>query len=326
MTHFFRQLDDLFEKSRHVLVTSHDRPDGDAVGAVLGLAHHLAGRGKPHTCFINDAPAAYFDFLDIERITSDLEQVKGLNADLVVLLDMGDVSRSPVASALLNKTSRPVVINIDHHPTRLELDGQTVVDHSLIDQAASSTSEILYRYLTAVGAPIGQSLATSLLTGILTDTGGFSNLGTTIRSMQAAADLLNHGALIQEITERTLKNKSLPSLKLWGRALSRLKQDPSTGLVSTAVFQKDLVDCDAPPEAIDGIANFLNSIQDAEAALLLKETPDGLISGSYRTTQPHVDVSRLAAHYGGGGHAKAAGFTVAGRIEETADGWQVVPS
>ena len=325
MTHFFRQIDGLIEKSRHVLVTSHDRPDGDAVGAVLGLAHHLASRGKSHTCFINDAPAAYFDFLDLDKITSDPEQITNIKPDLVVLLDIGDVNRSQVASALLTKTPRPVVINIDHHPTRLELDGQTVVDHSLVDQGASSTSEILYRYLTTIGAPIGQSLATSLLTGILTDTGGFSNLGTTIRSLQDAADLLNHGALIQEITERTLKNKSLPSLKLWGRALSRLKQDPSTGLVSTAIFQKDLVDCDAPPESVDGMANFLNSIQDAEAALLLKETPDGLISGSYRTTQPQVDVSRLAARYGGGGHAQAAGFTGRGPIQETENTPHIIP-
>ncbi len=325
MTHFFRQLDSLFEQSNHVLITSHNRPDGDAVGSVLGLAHHLDGRGKSYTCFIDDAPASYLNFLDTEKIVSDPARLSQINPDLAILLDIGDINRSRVTDKFLTRGPRPVTVNIDHHPTRLELNGQSVADHSLVDREASSTSEILYRYLTAVGAPVGRSVATSLLTGILTDTGGFSNLGTTIRSLQAAADLLNHGALIHEITERTLKNKSLPSLKLWGRALSRLKQDPSTGLVSTAIFQKDLADCDAPPDAVDGIANFLNSIQDAEAALLLKETPDGLISGSYRTTQPQVDVSRLAARYGGGGHAKAAGFTVSGRIQETENGWQVVP-
>jgi phosphoesterase RecJ-like protein len=161
------------------------------------------------------------------------------------------------------------------------------------------------------------------LTGILTDTGGFSNMATTTRSMEIASRLLLHGALIQEVNDNTWKNKSLHGLQLWGRALSRLKRNPKTGIVSTAIFQKDFVECGAPNDAIEGIANFLNSLEDAAAALLLKEMPDGLINGSYRTTAADMDVAKLAGRYGGGGHIRAAGFTTPGRIIETDIGWEI---
>ncbi|MFH0853850.1 MAG: bifunctional oligoribonuclease/PAP phosphatase NrnA [bacterium] len=324
MKHFFTKLDNFINQSQNIVLSAHERPDGDALGALLGLSYHLEERGKQVVCFVNDPPPAYFNFLDTQKIINDKEIISNLNYDLVIFLDIGDVKRSYLSSLLSNNANKPIVLSIDHHPTILEYRGNKIVHEYLINPEASSTSEIIYHFLKHINAPISRPMATSLLTGILTDTGGFSNLATTTSSIDAAAKLLGQGALLQEITDRTLKNKTLPILKVWGVALSRLQKDPKTGIVSTAIFLKDLEDCGADLGAIDGIANFLNYLQDATAALLLKELPDGLINGSYRTTTPGVDVSEMAAQFGGGGHAKSAGFTVPGRIEQTPSGWQVV--
>ncbi|USN53586.1 MAG: bifunctional oligoribonuclease/PAP phosphatase NrnA [Candidatus Nomurabacteria bacterium] len=326
MEYFAPKLQALLQNARHILLTAHERPDGDAIGAMLGLSHYLEQMGKSHLCFSNDRPAPYFDFLDIQRISSNPDDLRTQDFDVIVLLDIGDVKRTQATELLLKGEKKAQVVCIDHHPTRLEYEGRNVVDHAHINVQASSTAELIYSFLTHVGAPITRAMATSLLTGILTDTGGFANLATTPSAMGAAAELLERGAVLKEINDGTLKNKSLAMLRLWGIALSRLQRNVETGIISTALFQKDFLECGVDVDAVDGFANFLNGLDDAKAAFFLKELPDGLISGSYRTTQEGVDVSKMAAEYGGGGHVKAAGFTTPGTIIETPQGWTIKPA
>lgn len=323
MTNELKALRALIDDSRTVLITTHERPDGDAVGALLGLSYILEALGKSWVAFSDDAPPEYFHYLDLRRITTDPSILRAGQFDLVILLDIGDVKRTRATAALLANPDRPRTAVLDHHATTLEFNGTLVIDLAIVYPKVSSTSEILYEFCRENDIVMSRNLATCLLTGILTDTGGFSNMATTTRSMEIASRLLMHGALIQEVNDNTWKNKSLKGLQLWGRALSRLKRNPKTGIVSTAIFQKDLSECQTTNDSIEGIANFLNSLEDATAALLLKEMPDGLVNGSYRTTAPNVDVARLAGQYGGGGHVRAAGFTTPGRIIETEVGWEI---
>lgn len=244
--------------------------------------------------------------------------------DVVVIFDTGDIKRTPLAAELIRRDpTKTVVLNIDHHPTVTEWEGQSAVDHNFIDLSAGATTEMIYKLMAHLKIPIDHHAATSLLTGILTDTGHFSNQGTSLDSMDIAAHLMARGARHRLITDATMRNKSIGTLKLWGRALARLRLNPATGVASTFITQRDRAECGVDSKAATGISNFLNTLSEGRVALVLQEEPGQVIKGSLRTTRPDVDVADLAAAFGGGGHAKAAGFKLRGRLEETADGWRV---
>ncbi len=317
----YEQLHRLVHGAQCILIAVHEHPDGDALGSMLALAEHLRLEGKQVIPFSVDPVPESFRFLPgSERV---VQQPPSLTqVDAVVLLDCGDVRRTHLP--LAGRTPRrPVILNLDHHPTVIELDGRPAVDENFVETRISSTCELVYDFLLANGQPVTKAIATCLLTGICTDTGNFQNLATTETCLVAASKLLLYGASLPQIIEATYKNKSVGALKLWGRALSRLKKDESTGQVTTVIRQVDLAECGVEAAATEGVSNFLNSLGEAQVVLVLREE-DGTIRGSYRTTKPNVDVAKLARVYGGGGHTKAAGFTVKGRLEETPTGWRVI--
>lgn len=245
--------------------------------------------------------------------------------DLVIIFDTGDINRSPLADELIQRdVTKTIVVNIDHHPTMLDHLGKRAVDHSHVDTSASSTTHMMHHLMQRLRVPINRHAATSLLTGILTDTGHFSNLGTTQEAMEIASDLLAKGADHRTITEATMKNKSIGTLQLWGRALSRLTINHSSGVVSTVVTLEDLQECQVDGDAASGISNFLNSLSEGKIALVLLEEEGNIIKGSLRTTS-NINVADMAKQFGGGGHAKAAGFRMKGKLIKTQKGWKVTP-
>ncbi|MBU1148933.1 DHH family phosphoesterase [Patescibacteria group bacterium] len=315
-----QEIYDNFVKAKNILIVIHQNPDGDAIGSGLSLASYFKGKDWPHTIFSLDAPSKQFDFLpDIEVINSKQDVFVYTDFDLVAILDSGDLRYAGVEE-LINKIpgSRPLLINIDHHHTN-----QLFGDLNLVDPAASSTAEILFNFFDDLRIDINQNMATNLLTGILMDTGTFSNPATTIDSLSSSAKLLIQGGKLPQIISHAVKNKELATLKLWGKALSRLKKNNKTGFVTTAITQKDMEECQTNEEATEGVSNFLNNLSDTKAVIVFRELGDGMIKGSLRTTDDLIDVSEIATMFGGGGHKKAAGFTVKGKLEETVDGWQV---
>jgi len=193
-----------------------------------------------------------------------------------------------------------------------------------VETDAASTTDILFRIFNHNRFRINKEIATCLLTGIITDTGSFSNLATTPQSISNASELLINGARAKDIINNALTKQSIGVLKLWGRAFSRLIKNSHTNIAITVVTLKDFKECGVENESAEGIANFLNNLNGAKAILVLKEQSDGTIKGSLRTTQDNIDVSKLARVLGGGGHKKAAGFTIKGKIEETKGGWKIV--
>jgi len=188
---------------------------------------------------------------------------------------------------------------------------------------ASSTSEIVYKFLNHFNFEINKNIATCLLTGILTDTGNFTNGATTVSALKIASDLLIRGARFNQITFSTSKNKSLAILKLWGRILSRLEEN-DLGVVFTVITLKDLEESELDREALEGVANFLNNLAGLRIILVLKEEENGFIKGSLRSNDDVLDVSEIAKFLGGGGHKKAAGFTIKGQLVEVDGKWKVV--
>ncbi|MFC1687891.1 bifunctional oligoribonuclease/PAP phosphatase NrnA [Patescibacteria group bacterium] len=317
----FQDIKSRIEDAKNILIISHQKPDGDALGSSLALSHYLDHLEKEHTCFCVHKVPQNFSFLpSADKFTDNHNDIRKNKYDLICVLDSGDLHYAGVEELLdaLNE-HKPIIINIDHHPTN------THFGHlNLVHDQASSASEIIFRFLDFHRHQISQETATCLLTGIMTDTGIFSNLATTSSSLEAASRLLGYGARLRQIMLNTMRNMTLVDLQLWGRVLSRLKEDAETGIVSTAVTREDFEEFGIKEEATEGIANFLNNLGTAKVVMVLKEYEKGKIKASLRTTHPDVDVSALAKTFGGGGHKKAAGFSVEGSLLEKENSWEVV--
>ncbi len=309
------------QNAKEILLIAHKKPDGDTLGANLAVANWLRDRGRHFHVYCTHPVPPHFQYLPLwQHVKSTDEELASIPFDLVIAIDSSSLSYSGAEELVQKLQGKPTIVNIDHHATNPHFG-----DLNVVDPTASSACELVYRFLTHVGAEITRDIATCLLTGILTDTGGFSNMATTHEAMDIAGSLLKRGAKFRAITNHTVRNKSVNTLKLWGRALDRLTRH-ADGVVSTVVTQADLDEFDATEDDMEGIANFLNALQDAKVIMVLKEQ-GGMVKGSLRTTEPDVDVADLAKRwFGGGGHKKAAGFSIPGRLVQTPHGWRVDPA
>lgn len=313
-----RMMHERLAAARRPVLVAHRKPDGDTLGAMMAVYNWLRDQGREAYAFCVDAPAsAYAYFPRVRELQTSPETFKDPEIDLVAVFDAGDLQYAGIDAFVNAMPKRPTVLNFDHHVTNTRFG-----DLNLVLTTASSTAEVVHGFFTANGLEISRPLATCLMTGLLTDTSNFSNPATTVHSLEVASDLLLKGAPLQEITRRLMRNKPVDALKLWGLALERLRWDPEKSLASTALYQKDFVEHPVDDEHVEGLSNFLNHLLDAEVVLVLKETPDGKVKGSYRSAND-VDVAELAKRHGGGGHKKAAGFTVTGKIVEAEHGWAV---
>lgn len=323
VNYLHQQILSVLANAKRVLIVSHRKPDGDTIGAALALAHYCERLGKVYSCFCIDEPAPYLQFLPkAHQVTNDPTVWSAPDLDVVVVVDAGDLKYAGVDKLVATIPGQYTLINIDHHVTNPGY-GQL----NLVDSTASSTCEIVYHLLESVRA-IDRNAATCLLTGLITDTGSFSNLATTASAVDVAAKLLAKGANLPQISKQALQYRPYNTLKLWGRALERLREDPQTGMIVTGVTLEDIHECNADEEAVSGISNFLNTLDQAseKIILVLTESQPGMVKGSLRTTNPLLDVTEFAKLYGGGGHKKAAGFSVAGTLELTPDGYAIKPT
>ncbi|MFA6588695.1 MAG: bifunctional oligoribonuclease/PAP phosphatase NrnA [Patescibacteria group bacterium] len=314
----FETIKKAIDQAEEILLIAHQKPDGDTLGANLAMANWLRDIGKHFHFYCLHPVPQHLRYLPLwEHLLYTDEEIIRIPFDLVIFIDSSSLSYSGVGHLLEKIKGEPIIINIDHHPTNPGF-GKI----NLVEPTASSASELVYQFFDSQQIQITKDMATCILTGILTDTGGFSNLGTTQSSMEIAGKLLGLGAKFRTITNFTVRNKTVNTLKLWGRALDRLTRH-ADGVVSTVLTQTDLTECEATDEDLEGISNFLNALQDAKIIMVLKEDSSGFVKVSLRTTHEDVDVSELAQKFGGGGHKKAAGFSVPGKLIHTPTGWRI---
>jgi len=310
-----QKIKQLLTDSRRILLVTHQNPDGDGLGAVSALAQYLKKLNKDYVMFCKDVSPANYQFIPLlHELTTDPE-VFNQNHDLVIVMDAGDLKYAGIDD-LLQRDKFKTLINIDHHVSNNHFG-----DINLVLPEVSSASEIIYQLFRFWKIQLDKEMATALLNGIIFDTGVFSNSGTTLSSLQVASHLLNIGARHMEINKNILRNKSLSLLKLWGRAFERLQYNSSYDLAFTVITLKDIIECGAEPESASGLSNFFNDLAGAKVTLVLIEQPDSIIKGSLRTTRDDVDVAKLAQSLGGGGHQKAAGFSVSGRLVYNKGNW-----
>ncbi len=312
------KLNALVRASGRILVVSH-KNCGDATGAVTACKIVLEKQGKKVTAFLPGPVAKIFKFLPkTETIIFEADKIVWSDYDLFLCVDAAE----PLMTGLEDKfTDRPaglITVNLDHHLTNTDYG-----DLNIVDRSAAATCAMLYEWFSQAGFEIDHDIATCLLTGILTDTGLFSNPGTNENSLKTAGELLRQGANIGRFLSEVIKNKTLAELKLWGKAFERLQVNEELSIVTTVVTKADIAELNLTNEAVEGVANFLNELSDYKAVMVLKEQDDGTIKGSLRTTRDDVDVAAIAKLFDGGGHKKAAGFTVKGRLILVDGYWQV---
>ncbi|MFH1029711.1 MAG: bifunctional oligoribonuclease/PAP phosphatase NrnA [bacterium] len=306
------------KKAENILILTHKNPDGDALGSVCATSLVLEKIGKQYTAFIPDQIVRTFNFLpNIKTIKKEYGNLN--NYDLVLTLDAADTGRFPLEPKEIEKLKRMQIINIDHH-----FAGEDFGNINIKEPGTSSTSELLVKVFRAARIEIDKQIATCLLTGILTDTHNFSNPATTISSLRIASDLMLYGAKIHDIVKYCFYNKSFLSIKFLGKIFDKLVVNKKYNIVISVVTLKDLEEVNEVDEDVtEGIAGFLNDMSDVDVILVLKEQEGGFLRGSLRTTKENIDVSRLAKIFGGGGHKKAAGFTISGNIYEETGKWKV---
>lgn len=304
------QIHERFKRAKKAIVVPHQNADGDALGSAGTIFEFLESLGVKTRIFCLTPVSEKLAFMPhTEKVTTDKEIFLDLEVDIIVVVDSGDLKYAGIYE--LVKDHPAEIINIDHHFTNARYG-----HHNLVIPTASSACEVIYHFLRHLNAKFSHRMATLLLTGIITDTDNFTNSATSESAMSAAGELIRRGGNLNMINEHTVRNKTINLLHLWGDVLNRLDKNEKLGMVYTYLKLSDLEKHNVSENESEGIANFLNNLEDTQIALILKETQDGKIKGSFRTTKDNVDVSALAKKMGGGGHIKAAGFSTAGTIAE----------
>jgi len=306
------------KEARKILLVTHEKPDVDAVSSICAFIDLLEEMEKPHSAYCFDAPPRQFDFLPhLEKISSDREKLDFHSYDLIIVFDCGGLNRTKLADEITRRGKRQFVIDIDHH-----LKTDDYADLEIRDSSKASTTELVYDFFKANKIKINKNRANCVLAGILTDSGNFIYAATSERTVKIASEMLSRGANLSRITENTLRNKNLPALKIWGEAMSRVKLNKKYGIAFTVLTLDDIDGVDE--EELEGIPNFLGNLRGVKAVMVLREQKNGTVKGSFRSSHPDVNVAKLAQALGGGGHMKAAGFTVEGKLELTNKGWRVI--
>lgn len=301
-----KQIQTLLSEANNVLVITHIGPDGDAIGSLTAVGIALRQLGCAGTLVCDDGSPARFGFLPLVDAIQKFTDAS-VRYDLVIALDCGDMSRMGRAFSELPEPHPPIV-NIDHHVTNTRFGEVNVVDSK-----CNSTTEILYYLLPGLGVQISTDLATSLLTGIVTDTLGFRTVGVTSATFEAASALMEAGADLNLITAHALLIKPLSILHLWQRGLDNMKLEDA-GLLWTSITHEERRAIGHVGTGSGGLVNMLANVDEAAMSAVLLEDEDRVYVG-FRC-RPPFNVAELALNLGGGGHPLAAGCTLEGSLDE----------
>lgn len=289
----------------HFVLTSHVNCDGDGVAACLALQSMLRSLGKSATVILPDPPNAQYDFLvGWEGIETAASPPPAAKAERLIVLDCPSLTRIGKIEEYIGEGT--TVLVLDHHQDSLPF-GHI----NLTTAQASSSSELVYHLGVALGYHFIPAVAEQIYMGILFDTGGFRYALTTPTTLEVGAQLVRAGARLDFVADRLFNNQSLPVLKLLGRALESLQLHCAE---QVAVVHLSHADLDGGMDHID-VVNYGLMVQSVEVSVALKEQTPRQYRVSLRS-RDHVDVRKIAAVFGGGGHTRAAGCRLEGDAEQ----------
>jgi len=289
------------EQRNRFLLTSHARPDGDAVGSALACCQILRTMGKDADVVLREGVPRIYQGLPFADKVVQAERVNG-NYEAAIILECESVQRTRL-EGLENR----FLISIDHH-----FSGRPFADVNWIDPEAVATGEMVYRLASAVGVRISPEIATCLYTAVLADTGSFMFAGTNEHTFGLARALVRAGADPVQCARSIYFGHSTAKMRLLGAALSDLHREGPLAWIS--VSQRQMEQCEAKEEDCEGLVNYALSIRDVEVAVFLRELPGGRYRVSLRS-KGGLNVAAVAERFGGGGHECASGCSVEGPLE-----------
>ncbi|HIY04632.1 MAG TPA: bifunctional oligoribonuclease/PAP phosphatase NrnA [Candidatus Anaerotignum merdipullorum] len=290
------------EQAKSIQIAGHTNPDGDAIGACLALGAALEAAGKTVTVLL-EPYAKKYEVIPNQHLVRQAEQ----KADLFLALDCGDAERLGAAKEWFDQAD--CQINLDHHRSNTYF-----AQWNYVDAEASSTCEIVYEFLQGT-YPMDTKIAAALYAGLIYDTGGFRHSSTSPKTMRIAGALMETGILFTEIYQQFFDSRSFSELKIMGQALENAELYFDGKVICATITAAEIAACHGTNKELDTIINYLKGVQGTEVACFLYEKTETEVKASFRGADGR-DVCALAQKFGGGGHVKAAGCSIAASMAE----------
>ncbi len=308
MTGLFRQFFDLIQTKKRFLVTCHVHPDGDAIGSLLAIGLTIANQGKTVEMICMDGIPTVYNFLENSDQIKD--RVENFQPEVIVCVDCAEKERVALPTDLWDIPGI-IVVNIDHH-----ISNTGFGDLNIVDPQAAATGELIFRILTDGQISLNRAIAGAIYTATATDTGFFRYSSTSSYTLELASVLVkNFQVEPAKIAEHVHEQKSYNSIRLLGNVINTLKLGCHGKIAWMVLDQQMLGQFPVENEETESYVNYARSIEGVEVGLLFKELKPNEVKISWRSSSA-VDVSRLAANFGGGGHARAAGCSINGPIDQ----------
>ncbi|SMB94100.1 phosphoesterase RecJ domain-containing protein [Desulfonispora thiosulfatigenes DSM 11270] len=299
---------DKLANSKEVGIISHLSPDGDALGSQLALALGLEKMGIKTILINKDFVPENLSFLPSSQSIKPLESFTNI-PEVLVFVDCATMERTGYDTDDIN-TNKIFTINIDHH-----ISNSNFARYNLVKNQAAATAEIIYDLLSLLQIKMDKNIATSLYTGLSTDTGSFMYDNVTPTTHKVAADLIKYGADTSKVRVNFYENMSRNKVELLKQGLSNLNFSVDGRIAWIAYDLKSFEELNLSSTDADGMISYVKNISEVEVAMVFKEVQTNLYKVSMRS-KSWFDVNELASLFDGGGHVRAAGCTIKGEINE----------
>ncbi|MDD2336822.1 MAG: bifunctional oligoribonuclease/PAP phosphatase NrnA [Geobacteraceae bacterium] len=294
------------EANSSFLVTTHEGPDGDAVGSTMALTSFLKALGKDVTLYYSDPIPDIYRFLPLGNLV--VHSIPDRHYDVCFVLDAGELKRAGEQISAFSRFDK--IINIDHHPYCEEFG-----DLNYVDPTASATGAMIYRIMKTAGYTLDYDTALCVYVAIVADTGSFRYSNADPEAFTVSSELVALGINPWVVAEKLYESQPLKRLQLLALALSTLTVSKTGEFASITVTLDMYLKTGANSELTDGFVNYPRSIHGVEVSVFFREIKPGSYKVSFRS-KGKVNVSSLAMAFGGGGHHNAAGCTLTGTLEE----------
>ena len=308
---FIEELVPIIDKADEIVILPHVDPDGDALGSALALALALKSQNKTVNVYLEENVSNTYSFLpglELVLLYDWKSELRCKKPELIIVLDTGDLERLGKRIEIFNQSEN--TINIDHHMTNTRFARYNVVNAKM-----AAVGEGIQELITKLRVKINKDIATCLYVSISTDTGGFRFSNTTADTHKKVADLINSGVDVSNISQNIFESTSKNKLYLLGNVISNMELYQEDKIAVSVIDMTVMENLGISKDDDNGMANVLRGIKSVEVAAIIKEREHNEYKISLRSKN-FVNVAEIAAMYGGGGHARASGFTVRATLKE----------
>lgn len=295
----FKEAKKIIDKSNKIYISAHVNPDGDAIGSTLAICFGLKKLGK-NVHVVMPSYSSVFSFLP--GVGNCVNSIEDEEYDLLIALDSSDNTRLAISEEEYNNARK--VIMLDHHQI-----SNPYGDFRYIDDSKSSASEIAYLFIKALKIEIDKDMATLLYAGIMTDTGSFNYNNTSSDTHRIVADLIDYGAETVNVCKRLNDTIKEAKLKLIAKTIDNMEVFYNGKMRYSFIPYEEIKSLGIDDEDAEGMTNYLRSVEGTEVAVYVRGKSDGTNKVSMRSGG-NVDISKIAISFGGGGHPRAAGYTM----------------